>query len=86
MYKLEILHQSVEMVKTKSQKVFGPNSFVCRSYRGKTDWGPCVESSIQNVVLRASRRKISKILSCGTFFLVFLMKSLSKCPNSKKPP
>ena len=25
---------------TKSQKVFGPNSFVCRSYRGKTGRGP----------------------------------------------
>ena len=24
------------MVKTKSQKVFGANSYVCRSYRGKT--------------------------------------------------
>ena len=24
------------MVKTKRQKVLGPNSYVCRSYRGKT--------------------------------------------------
>ena len=28
-YKLEILHQSVERVKNKSQKVLGANSYVC---------------------------------------------------------
>ena len=33
---LEILHQSVKRVKTKSRKVLGANSYVCRSYRGKT--------------------------------------------------
>ena len=33
MYKLEILHQSIKRVKTK---VLGANSYVCRSYRGKT--------------------------------------------------
>ena len=38
-YKLEILHQSVKSVKTKSQKVSGANSYVCRIYRGKTGWG-----------------------------------------------
>ena len=27
------------MVKTKSQKVLGANSYVCRSYRGKTGRG-----------------------------------------------
>ena len=36
MYELEILHQSVKRVKTKSEKVFGVNSYVCRSYRGKS--------------------------------------------------
>ena len=27
------------MIKTKSQKVLGANSYVCRSYRGKTSMG-----------------------------------------------
>ena len=35
-YKLEILDQSVKKIKTKSQKVWGGNSYVYRSYRGKT--------------------------------------------------
>ena len=35
-YKLEISHQCGNWVKTKSQKVLGVNSYVCRSYRGKT--------------------------------------------------
>ena len=47
---------------------------------------PWVESSIQNVVLGVSRRKSSKIFPCRAFFCVFLTKSLSKCPNSTKPP
>ena len=38
----------------------------------------CPKFSIQNVVLRVSRRKNSKI--------VFLTKCLSKCPNSPKHP
>ena len=43
------------------------------------------ESSIQNVILRISRGKSFKIFPCGTFLLLFLTKSLSKCPNSTKP-
>ena len=35
-YKLEILHQSVRGIEAKSQKVLGANTYVCRSYRGKT--------------------------------------------------
>ena len=35
MYKLEILHQSVKKVKTKSKKVLEANSSVCKIYRGK---------------------------------------------------
>ena len=27
------------LIKTKSQKVLGPNSYICRSYRGKTGGG-----------------------------------------------
>ena len=56
-------------------------------YFGKK--GPnCVhlfEPSFQNVVLRVSMGKSSKIFPCGTFF-AFLTKRLSKCPNFTKPP
>ena len=38
-YKPETLRQCDKKVKTKSQKVFGANSYVCRSYRGKTGRG-----------------------------------------------
>ena len=34
-YEREILCQCGKRVKTKSQKVFGANSYVCRSYWGK---------------------------------------------------
>ena len=43
---------------------------------------PWVESPIQNVVLRVSRRKSSRKFPCGTFFLVHLTKGFWKCPNS----
>ena len=46
----------------------------------------CVQSSIQNVVLRASREKSPKMFACGAFFSMFLTKSLSKCPNSQNLP
>ena len=36
-YRLKILHQCGKRVKTKSQKVFGANFYVFRSYSGKTD-------------------------------------------------
>ena len=36
MYGLEILHECGEIVKTKIQKVLGPNPYVCRGFRGKT--------------------------------------------------
>ena len=35
-YGLEFLHQCGKSIKTESQKVLGTNSYVCRSYRGKT--------------------------------------------------
>ena len=37
--KVEILHQCGKRVKTKSQNVLGGNSYICRSYRGKTGRG-----------------------------------------------
>ena len=39
-YGFQILHQRWKRVKTKSQKVLGANSYVCRSYKGKTGRGP----------------------------------------------
>ena len=47
---------------------------------------PQVKFAIQNVVLRVSKRKNYKIFPCGDFFLDFLIKCLSKCPNFAKPP
>ena len=47
---------------------------------------PLVKFAIQNVVLRVSKRKNSKIFPCGAFFLDFLIKCLSKYPNFTKPP
>ena len=38
-YELEIWNKCGKRVKNKSQKVLGPNSYVCRSYRGKTGRG-----------------------------------------------
>ena len=46
---------------------------------------PQVKFTIQNVALRVSRRKNSEIFHAGPFFLEFLVKSLSKCPNFTKP-
>ena len=38
-YDLDVLQQCGKRVKTKSQKVLGAKSYVCRSYRGKTGGG-----------------------------------------------
>ena len=34
-----MLHQCGKKVKTKSQKVFGANSYICRGYRGEPGRG-----------------------------------------------
>ena len=47
---------------------------------------PWLKFSIQNVVLRLSRRKNSKMFPREAFFLLFLTKCLSKFPNSTKTP
>ena len=39
-----------------------------------------IKFSIQNVVLRASRRKSTKLFPVGSLFLLFSKKSLFKCP------
>ena len=46
----------------------------------------CIIFSIQNVVLRVSREKNTKVYPVGSSFLVFLTKYLSNCPSSMKPP
>ena len=38
-YSLKVLRQCGKSVKTKSQKVLEVNSYVCRSYMGKTGRG-----------------------------------------------
>ena len=43
-----------------------------------------VKFSVQNVVLRVSTRKNTKIFLCRVFFPDFLTKWLSKCPNFMK--
>ena len=47
---------------------------------------PLVKFIIQNVVFRVSTRKNSEIFPAGLFFIEFLTKCLSKCPNFTKPP
>ena len=44
-----------------------------------------VKFSIQNIVLRVSRRKISKTFSCEASFFVFLMNRLLACPSFTSP-
>ena len=44
---------------------------------------PQVKFTIQNVVLRVSRRKNSEIFPAGSFFLEFLAERLWKCRNSR---
>ena len=39
MYKPEMLYQSLKRVETKSQKVLGANSYICRSYKRNTGRG-----------------------------------------------
>ena len=65
--------------------------FPCRFYKSlKVPWfwkkrpdsaNLWVKISIQNVVLRVSRRKNSKTFPCDPFFSMFLTKCLLKCPN-----
>ena len=55
--------------------------------KGSDGFHLCVKLSIQNVVLRVSKRKnLQNVSLRGLFFLVFLTKRLSKCPSSPKPP
>ena len=50
-----MLHQSVNRIKTKSQKDLEANSYVCRSYRGKTARGHFCPSIPDMVKLEAKK-------------------------------
>ena len=41
-----------------------------------------VKFFIENIILKVSRRKNSKMFPCEAFFVAFLKKCLSKCPSS----
>ena len=64
MYELEILHQSVKRVKTKSEKVFGVNSYVCRSYRGKSGRGGLFDPPPPSILNR-----VKIIIKNGHYFI-----------------
>ena len=55
-YVLGILHQCGKKVKTKSQKVLGANSYVCRSYTGKTGRGPFWRPILNRVTMYDANR------------------------------
>ena len=72
-----IFHQSVERVKTKSQKVLGPNSYVCRSYRGKTGRGTSPPLSwiglIIILAIRIKTQKLHPLFISSTYCHYFLL-------------
>ena len=47
-YGLVILYQCGKKIKTKSQTIFGVNSYICRSHRGKTGSGIGLMFPLQN--------------------------------------
>ena len=68
MVKLEILHQCCKRVKTKSQKVLEANSYVCRSYRGKSVRGslfdpptPCTRNMVKHSEDTKPLWKVTKV-------------------------
>ena len=69
MYKLGILHQCGKSVKTKNQEVLGANSYVYRSYRGKTArvWGLFAPPPILN---RVNNRKLRIWIGNPSFNLI----------------
>ena len=61
-HKIEILHQCNKRVKTKSQAVFGANSYVCRSYGEKTGRGTFCSSPPPSPPAILNRVKTSFLL------------------------
>ena len=68
-YKLEILRQCGTRVRTKSQKVLGSNSYVCRSYRGKTGTGDRFAPTHHPRTPILNRIKGTYLEHCLRFFL-----------------
>ena len=74
-YGLEILRQCGKMVKTKSQKVLSPNSYVCRGWRGKSGRGHFCPPSWIGLIWFFTFNKMSLILtesSCQNNKLFFM--------------
>ena len=68
-YGLEIWYRCGKRVNTNSQKVFGANSHVCISYRGKTNRGAFLLLILNRVMMRNKFRsslQISEILFVST--------------------
>ena len=62
-YDLEVLHKCGKGVETKSQKVLGANSYVCRNYIGKTGRGPfCLPILSRVKIKRAQEAKDNQLL------------------------
>ena len=72
----EILHQSVKRFKTKSQKVLGAHSYVCRSYRGRTGretFLPPILNRVNIIILRIIITiTISGIITIIIFIYLFI--------------
>ena len=75
-YDLETLHECDKMVKTKSQKFFRTNSFICRSYMGKLVVGLFDLPLILNRV--KSKFQITHVVTYISFLLTLVTVS-SKC-------
>ena len=63
----EILQKGGKRVKTKSQKFFRNNYYVCRSYRGKTNWrglfaAPLPSPILNRVTVKLMFFKIQNII------------------------
>ena len=68
------------------QELFFKNKEKCPDFGGKGPDMPILKFTIQNVVLRVSRRKNSEIFLCGAcFFFELLTKCLWNSPHFTKP-
>ena len=73
MYELEILHQCGKRVNTKSQKVFGANFYICRSYREK-NWqgGLFVHPHPSWIGLRRVQKRIRQLTDQYLYYHFYL--------------
>ena len=85
MYDLKVLQRFDKSVKTKSEKVFGANSYVCRSYRENLEWvggggGECGFFDPSAILLRSVHlTKRSAALDSENCDAVSYVKDTSKC-------